>query len=423
MELDQVLRLESYPKCHKERPLATLSTHSNDQEKNPARKTALYETHLKYGAKIVPFGGWNMPVSYGSVLNEHHAVRNGCGLFDVSHMGEIVVSGPSSLNFLQRLTINDLSKLRIGEGQYSAMLHESGGMIDDIIVYRLAAETYFICVNASNIEKDFQWLFQNAKDRSGVRVEDQSNSWGQLAIQGPHSLLALSSIFDDKQLKSLQYMQIMETSFRGLRCLIARTGYTGERGYEVYSPPSTLPPMWESLMETADKTGIKPIGLGARDTLRLEACYLLYGNDMNDEVSPLEAGIGWACKLEKGDFIGATALRSQKTEGLKRKLFAFKMIDDGIPRHDMRAYSNSKASLVSAETCTSQDFTSDLKNISLGWITSGSVLPSVGGAGGMALLDPHQVKIGDRFFVDIRGKLKAAVITERPLYKAKVKED
>ncbi len=351
-----------------------------------------------------------MPVSYGSVLNEHHAVRKDCGLFDVSHMGELLVSGPKSLEFLQQHTINDLTKLSIGAGQYSAILNETGGMIDDVIVYRVASEDYFICVNASNIDKDFHWLNTKSKpwsQRHQVQVENQSDSWGQLAIQGPKANLALEPLFGAEKLEDFQYMQIREVLFRGQRCLLARTGYTGEVGFELYAPPGVLPQLWEELMGTSNLSGIKPIGLGARDTLRLEACYLLYGNDMNEEVSPLEAGIGWACKLGKGVFVGSEALVAQKAAGLKRQIFAFKMVDEGIPRHDMLAYSKDAAQGTTPKA--------------LGMVTSGSVLPTVGGAGGMALLDPRHIKVGDQFYVDIRGKLKTALVVPRPLYKAKVK--
>jgi aminomethyltransferase len=367
------------------------------------QKTPLYETHLKYGAKVVPFGGWAMPVSYKSVISEHHAVRNSCGLFDVSHMGEITVSGTKSFDFLQAHTINDLRKLSVGKGQYSALLNHNGGIIDDIIIYQRGGDSYFICVNASNIQKDFEWLdIQAKKWSSNVLVRNESNNWGQLAIQGPNSEQALKPLLKDSDLVGLKYMEIREINIQQWKGALARTGYTGERGYELYLPPMALTYCWERIMETAPLTQVQPIGLGARDTLRLESCYLLYGNDMDENSTPLEAGISWACKLDKGNFIGRESLINQKSKPLSKLIFAFKMLEDGIPRHDMDAYTND--------------------NQPLGKITSGSVLPSVGGAGGMASLDPRKVKLGDHFLVDIRGNKKLAQIVSKPLYAAKVKD-
>ena len=367
------------------------------------QKTDLYETHVKYGAKIVPFGGWAMPLSYKGVLAEHHAVRKACGLFDVSHMGEIIVSGSKSFDFLQAHTINDLRKLSVGKGQYSALLNHRGGMIDDIIVYQLAPDSYFICVNAANIQKDFEWLEgQSKKWSSNIHVKNESQNWGQLAIQGPKSLEALSLLFEKLDTTSLPYMSVKEVNILQWKALLARTGYTGEKGYELYVPTMALTHCWEKIMETAPKTQVQPIGLGARDTLRLESCYLLYGNDMDEDTNPLEAGIAWACKLEKGNFVGRESLINQKNKPLTKQIFAFIMIEDGIPRNSMEAFT--------------------LSGESLGKITSGSVLPTVGGSGGMALLDPQKIKIGDQFYVDIRGKKKLATIVPKPLYQPKIRD-
>lgn len=366
----------------------------------PSLKTPLFDEHVALKAKMVPFGGWNMPVSYEGVLAEHKTVREACGLFDVSHMGEVRVKGPDSLTFLQELTINDVSKLGIGHGQYSAMLNEQGGMIDDLIIYRLARDEFFICVNASNAEKDFKWIHTQAKGFE-VNVFNESAHWAQIAIQGPRSLETLLFVVGQAadQVKTLPYTHIMQTSLFGEKSLIARTGYTGEWGYEVYVPAKIARKVWMALLEHAPETGVKPIGLGARDTLRLEACYLLYGNDMNDTVSPLEAGISWATKLDKGDFIGRAALVKQKETGLKRKIVAFKMLEDGIPRHGMKIQATGGRT---------------------GEVTSGSVLPTLGGAGGMALVDATLGE-GDEFEVDVRGTMKRAKVMKRPLYQAKVK--
>lgn len=368
-----------------------------------AKKTPLYDLHKSAGAKMVDFGGWLMPVSYSSVLAEHKTVRESVGIFDVSHMGEVIVSGKEAKNFLQSLTINDINRLSPGHGQYSAMLTPDGGMIDDVILYQLETERFLICVNASNTDKDFAWIEEQAKHfGKGVQVANESLDWGQIAIQGPNSLAAVQRLLGQSQewLNQLDYMQIKPVDVYGQQGLLARTGYTGEWGYELYLPTAVLAKVWLSLLEMKDPLGLQPIGLGARDTLRLEACYLLYGNDMNGTVSPLEAGIAWATKLDKGDFIGRNALAQQKSTGLTRLLVAFKMEGSAIPRHGMECYLNS---------------------VKIGEVTSGSVLPTVGGAGGLALLDPRKVKVGDTFEVDVRGKRNLARIVKKPLYNAKVR--
>jgi aminomethyltransferase len=367
----------------------------------PNRKTALYDQHVALKAKMVPFGGWNMPVMYTSVLDEHHHVRNACGLFDVSHMGEVRVKGPDAEHYLQYVTINNVQKLSDGAGQYSAILNPDGGMIDDLIIYRLKRDEFFICVNASNADKDFAWLKSQTKDFN-VEVTDESSQWSQIAVQGPKSKAILETFFDGadrERFNALAYTHIMALRFEGKEALVARTGYTGEWGYELYLPHDIVAKVWLKLLNT-DPATVKPIGLGARDTLRLEACYLLYGNDMNDSVSPLEAGIGWATKLDKGDFIGKPLLDKQKSHGIPRQIYAFKMEEDGIPRAGMKVVFN---------------------DMEIGAVTSGSVLPTVGGAGGMALLKTNHVKEGDTVWIDVRGKPKKAAIAKRPLYSAKAK--
>jgi len=373
------------------------------QDKKTSNKsTALHDLHVKAKARMVPFGGWSMPVSYEGTLAEHRTVREQCGLFDVSHMGEIEVKGPEATAFLQHMTINDIAKLKDGQGQYTAMLKPDGGMIDDLIIYRITDSAYFLCVNASNSEKDFAWLVDN-RGKFNVTITNESNQWSQLAIQGPNSKAALGHLLgpaDRARFDRQEYMTMSAVRLFGRACWIARTGYTGEHGYELYMPNEIAVNCWVALLETTHTTGIKPIGLAARDTLRLEACYLLYGNDMDDTVSPLEAGIGWAVKLTKEGFIGKSALLTQKENGLKRKIQAFRMTGDGIPRQGM--------------PCLSTD------GRVIGKVTSGSVLPTVGGAGGMALIDAG-FREGEEFLVDVRGKTKSAKIAKRPLYSAKVK--
>jgi aminomethyltransferase len=359
------------------------------------QKTPLHAAHVEAKAKMVPFGGWSMPVSYESVLTEHKWVRESCGIFDVSHMGEVRASGPDVLKFLQYVTINDASKLQIGQGQYSALLNDQGGMIDDLIMYRLGDKEYFICVNASNADKDFAWLKEQSK-KFNVTVHNESPQWSQIAVQGPKSRAVLENALGCN-LDHIAYTCIDQKKYLNQTIYVARTGYTGEWGYEVYLPNEIASTLWKSLLSNQ---AVKPIGLGARDTLRLEACYLLYGNDMNDAVSPLEAGIAWATKIDKGDFIGRTKLLEQKESGLKRKMIAFKMQEEGIPRHGMKVASTDDSVL--------------------GEVTSGSVLPTVGGAGGMALV-ASSVKEGDTFYIDIRGTKKLARAEKRPLYIAKVK--
>lgn len=340
-----------------------------------------------------------MPVSYGSVLTEHHHVRNHAGIFDVSHMGEVFVSGPDALNFLQYLTINDVAKLDVGKGQYTAMLNFEGGFVDDLILYRLKSDAYLACVNASNIDKDYSWMVSQ-KAHFNVTIKNDSPSWSQIALQGPKSFEVLQRV-GLKTTDNLAYMQVVETSFQSSPIIVARTGYTGELGVEIYLKNELANSLWNALLEVS--ADVKPIGLGARDTLRLEAGYLLYGNDMNDKVSPLSAGIGWATKLDKASFIGKEALVKQKSSAHQPwKLFAFKMIDEGIPRGQMKAYRINQDSTI------------------LGEVTSGSVLPTVGGAGGLVSLD-SSFKEGDEFKVDIRGSLKRAIVSKRPLYSAKIK--
>jgi aminomethyltransferase len=371
------------------------------QEK--ALKTPLYDAHVARKARMVPFGGWLMPVSYESVLAEHKTVREACGIFDVSHMGEVRVLGEDAEKFLQSITINDLTRLPIGGGQYTAILNERGGMIDDLIVYKLGADEFFICMNAGNRAKDFGWIESTCKKSNlNVTVTNESDVWAQIAVQGPNSMAVTAALFGSKEaalLKALPYTNILPVTLFGEASLVARTGYTGEHGYEIYLPVSLAEKTWAALLELSTEHGVRPIGLGARDTLRLEAGYLLYGNDMNDDVSPLEAGIQWATKIDKGPFIGRDALVAQKANGLSRRMVMFKMVDDGIPRHGMPVFADGKAA---------------------GEVTSGGVFPTVGGSGGMALVSAG-LKEGDEFFVDIRGQQKRAVIVKRPIYAAKTK--
>lgn len=367
------------------------------------KKTALYKNHEDLHAKIIPFGGWLMPVSYSSVIEEHHAVRQKVGVFDVSHMGEIRVKGAGASAFLQHLTINDITALSPGRSQYSAICTPSGGILDDLFVYQLGQDDYLLCVNASNISKDWEWIRDHARSAANVQVINESDDWCQLAIQGPSSFAALESVIseaDFRRVQRMNYTDIVSLKLWDETCWLARTGYTGEKGCEIFLPSSIGPRFWELLFERNTKLGIAPIGLGARDTLRLEACYLLYGNDMNEQVTPLEASIGWATKLEAKDFIGRDAMLKMKKTGVPRQIYGFKMTEPGIGRHDMAVFKNGK---------------------NCGVVTSGSFLPTLDFAGGL-LLASAGLKPGDAISVDIRGNKRAAQIIKKPLYQAKAKD-
>ena len=368
------------------------------------KKTPFYTIHQKSSAKMVPFGEWNLPLNYKGVITEHHNVRENAGIFDVSHMGEFFIKGADAKTFLQKMTINDLDRLKIGQSQYSAMLTPTGCFVDDLLIYHTNENEYLLCVNAANIIKDFNWLNQHSADYKNLVLTNESSKWAQLAVQGPKSLSVLEGlkhICDFNIIKSLSYGSFYCFSHKQQQLLISRTGYTGEKGYELYINNTQASEIWFSLMTTSEITNVLPTGLGARDTLRLEACYLLYGQDINETITPLEAGISWATKLEKtSNFIGKKALLHQKETGLSRKLYAFQMIDLAIPRQGMPVYKN---------------------NEQIGVVTSGSVLPSLKSKGGLALLEMPNLKPSDIIFIGVRNKQKKATIVQKPLYKAKTK--
>ena len=299
-------------------------------------KTPLYESHIAFNARIIPFAGWLMPVQYSGLVDEHKTVRSSVGLFDVSHMGEISVTGRGALEFLQKLTLNDISKTVIGQAQYNAFCYPSGTLVDDIIIYRRGFDNFFICVNASNINKDFQWL-QDNKPKQGVLIENLSQDYAQIAIQGPKSKELISKILDIK-IDDLPYYYFSEGKALGIPSIVARTGYTGELGYEIYLPNAGATKVWNGLLEAGQALGVKPCGLGARDTLRLEVGYLLYGNDMDDEITPLECGLNWITKFDKPDFIGKEKLLLQKENGVSKKLVGFEMRDKAVARRGYKLF-------------------------------------------------------------------------------------
>ena len=352
------------------------------------RRTPLHEAHLAAGARMVEFAGFDMPVQYQGVLEEHAAVRERSGIFDVSHMGEVVLEGPSALESAQRLVTNDLTKCKDGQAQYSALCNEQGGVIDDIIVYRFAPERLFICVNASGREKDFDWMRE--RKAAGTTAHQRSDDWAQVAVQGPDApgivdSLCLPPVLD------LAYYHFREATVAGVPgCIVARTGYTGEDGFEVFCPPGSAPRIWDAFLEK----GVTPCGLGARDSLRLEVAYRLYGNDMDEAHTPLEAGLGWIVKLDKpSGFVGAEALRKQKAEGLRRKLVGFKLTGKGIARHGYPVLS---------------------KGSRVGEVTSGTMSPMLKESIGLAYLPAELAREGTAFDVEIRGKPVAAQVVKTP---------
>ena len=359
-----------------------------------AQRTPLHDVHVRAGARMVEFAGWDMPVQYQGILAEHAAVRERAGLFDVSHMGEIVFRGPKALETLQRLFTNDLSKCADGQAQYGVLCHESGGIVDDVVVYRRAADDLLVCVNASNRRKDFDWLREHA---SGADVVNESDAWGQLALQGPRApevLQRLTSV----RLSSVGTYRFTQGDVAGIPCLVARTGYTGEDGFELFCEASRAPALWGALLEAGMPEDVVPCGLGARDSLRLEMAYRLYGNDMDDATTPLEAGLSWVVKLDKGEFVGRGALVQQKEAGLSKKLVGFTLTEPGIARHGYAALQDGKP---------------------VGAVTSGTRSPSLGTSVGLAFVPPGLAAEGSTFAVDIRGRPVAAKVVTTPFYSRK----
>ena len=338
---------------------------------------------------MVEFAGFDMPVQYNGVLEEHAAVRERVGIFDVSHMGEVTIEGPRALDCAQRLVTNDLSKCADGQAQYSALCNEKGGVIDDIIVYRYSPSRLFICVNASGREKDFTWMRDHALE--GARVEQHSDDWAQIAIQGPQAPALVNGLCTPKVIDLAYYHFRPDVTVAGVPgCIVTRTGYTGEDGFEVFVPPAGARKLWDALVAK----GAVPCGLGARDSLRLEVAYRLYGNDMDEGHTPLEAGLGWIVKLDKpGGFVGSDALIQQKQSGLKRRIAGFKLTGKGIARHGYPVLKDGKR---------------------VGEVTSGTMSPVLKEPIGLAYVPSELSKIGSSFDVEIRGKPVAAQVVKTP---------
>jgi aminomethyltransferase len=360
------------------------------------KRTPLYEQHIALGARIVEFSGFEMPVQYSSILDEHRAVRTHAGLFDVSHMGEFKVEGPDALSFLQHLVPNDVSRLAIYAALYTQLCLPDGGTIDDLIIYHLAENHYMMVVNAGNIDKDFAWVEEQAKNFD-VQVTNQSDTTALLALQGPEAQAILQPL-TGVDLSSISYYHFKPDVVDGVNCIISRTGYTGEDGFELYCASVDVVKLWKDLLAAGKEYGLLPAGLGARDTLRLEASYCLYDHELNEQTNPLEAGLGWTVKLNKGDFIGHDALVKVKEEGPKRKLIGIEMIERGIPRGGYAIYDNERR---------------------IGTLTSGAPAPTLNKNIGMGYVDTTDAVPGKTVQIDIRGKRTAAQIVVLPFYKRK----
>lgn len=356
------------------------------------KQTPLNAAHRALGARMVPFGQWDMPVQYRGILEEHRAVRSAAGLFDVSHMGEVEFRGTGALSALQRLTSNDVARLRVGQIQYSALTTEAGTFVDDLTVYRLAEDRYLVTLNASNIEKDIRWMRDHA---SGAEIDDQSDETALVAIQGPKAAVIVQGL-TAVNLAGIPYYWCAKGAVAGVDALLSRTGYTGEDGFEIYLSPQRVGTVWNALLETGTPHGLLPCGLGARDTLRLEAKMALYGNDIDDQHTVLEADLGWIVKLEKGDFIGREALVRQKAEGIARKLVGFEMAGRGIARSHYAIVKD---------------------GMRIGEVTSGAPSPWLGKNIGLGYVAIKHASVGTEIGIVIRDQSVAARIVQTPFYK------
>jgi aminomethyltransferase len=366
---------------------------SNITESQTIKKTALNRIHHELKAKLVDFGGWDMPVEYSGIVNEHVRVRTAVGIFDVSHMGEIDIQGRDALALVQKLTCNDASKLVDGQIQYSGLMTPNGCFVDDLLVHRMGPDHYFLCVNASNAEKDFAWIVEN--NCFDAEVKNMSPNYTQIAIQGPRALAVLQKL-TTTDLNTIKYYWFKFGRVDGVDALIARTGYTGEDGFEIYFDPADSERIWYKIMDAGAGDGIVPVGLGARNTLRLEAKMALYGHEIDDTTTALEADLGWICKLQKGDFNGRDALLKQKQEGLKRILVGFEMKEAGIARDHYPVFIGGKE---------------------VGHVTSGSPAPFLKKNIGLAYVPVEHSALGTEIQVQIRNRQAAATIIATPFYK------
>ena len=358
------------------------------------KDTALSEIHAALGAKMVPFAGYNMPVSYQGINIEHQTVREKVGVFDVSHMGEFFVTVPNALSLIQRVCSNDASKLEDGQAQYSCFPNEDGGVVDDLIVYRIAAEKWLLVVNASNIDKDWAWI--NLHNTMGASLENSSDHYSLLAIQGPKAIQAMQSLTQEN-LSAIKFYTFKMNTFAGVEnVIISATGYTGSGGFEIYCKNTQVAKIWTKVLEAGADWGIQPIGLAARDTLRLEMGYCLYGNDIDDTTSPLEAGLGWITKFNK-DFINSESLKKQKEIGVSKTLVGFELSQRGIPRQGYAIV--------------------DAQGNSIGRVTSGTMSPSMGKGIGLGYVPVALKEVGSQIHIQIRNKIVPAMVVKLPFYK------
>ncbi len=361
---------------------------------NVLRRTPLYPRHVRLGARLVEFGGWEMPVQYAGIVEEHRAVRTAAGVFDVSHMGEVEVEGPGALASVQRIITNDAGRLGVGGGLYTPMCLPSGGIVDDLTVFRTGEQRYLLVVNAATTPKDVAWI---AEHTQGAQARNRSDEWGLLALQGPRAGATLQRLTAADLTALVSFHVITDGQVAGVGgCFISRTGYTGEDGFEIGCPWDQTPQVWDALLEAGAADGVVPVGLAARDTLRLEAAYMLYGDDIDETTTPLEAPLSWTVKLEKGEFIGRDVLVKQKAEGPARKLVGFEMVERAIPRHGYPVRLNEDAR---------------------GQVTSGTFGPWVGKSIGMAYVPREYARPGRALAVEIRGKAARAVVVKLPFYK------
>ncbi len=357
-----------------------------------AKQIPLNNLHVKLGGKMVPFAGYNMPVRYSSDIEEHMTVRKGVGVFDVSHMGEFLLKGPNALDLIQRVTSNDASKLIDGQAQYSCLPNETGGIVDDLIVYKKKDNDYMLVVNASNIDKDWNWI--SKYNTKGVEMKNISDDICLFAVQGPKALTTLQKL-TSVELDTIKYYHFAIGTFAGVNDVVmSNTGYTGAGGFEIYVHKDYAEKVWNAIFEAGKEFDIKPIGLGARDTLRLEMGFCLYGNDIDDNTSPLEGGLGWITKFTK-EFTNSAAIKNQKETGVKKKLVGFKMIDKGIPRHDY--------------------VIKDASGNTIGKVTSGTMSPMLGIGIGLGYIATEHAAVGSEIFIDVRGKALKAEVSKTPL--------
>jgi len=372
----------------------------------PLKRTPLFSVHQKAGARLVPFGGWEMPVQYSSIVDEHLAVRRAAGLFDISHMGEVRVSGAGAADYLNHLLTNDIRKLPVGGGQYTLMCNERGGVIDDLYAYRIGNEEYLLVINASRIDDDVAWMQKQAATGSGVKLTNASYAFGALALQGPRTPEFINACFAGAarsgtavgSADQLKKNQVGEFQFRGHPLYVARTGYTGEDGFEIIAAAQLMEDLWAHIMAQGHAFCLQPAGLGARDTLRTEACYPLYGHELDESTTPIEAGIGFFVALDKGDFTGRGALAEQKTKGVARKCVAFKMTDKSAPPRP--------------------HYPIWIENQKVGEVTSGTQSPSLNLGIGLGYIPSDFAKPATKIEIEIRGKRAPAEIVPKPIYRS-----